>query len=160
MTSISTFQRDQKALRTQQKALNAQFAAKVTLEGGGGTFDAATFLPVDPRTRGYAVAIRPDLEMTIPVHSGFLGHTAFYNSAENIAQELVNYSDLIPSGTFVGTWFDTEAHAFVFDAIVILRDYDDAMTVAKALGQKAIWDFGLKTELAVEPATRADRPAL
>lgn len=115
-------------------ALIAQKAAmdrlvNYTVAQGGGTFDADTLAPVVQST-GYAVAIG----------SG----EATYRDVDDAVHEVWTR---FPHAPYIGT-FVSNTVIFV-DPTVILGGYHDAVILAHALGEDAIYSFAQKEVLDV-----------
>jgi hypothetical protein len=101
-------------------------AARATVQDGGGTFDARTLAPVAP-TEGYAVGLGD-------------GSKVLANStAADIAVVIYRAVQANKSAPYVGTWID-DAVIYI-DPVVILQSLQDALTLARALGEKAIYSF-------------------
>lgn len=104
----------------------------LTMRDGGATFDARTLAPVHPAD-GFAVA----LTASAPVPC----------EREDVGRALIALALRWPHVPFVGTW--RGPGGIYVDAVVILPDRESAMTLARATGQQAIWDFATGEELAV-----------
>ena len=107
-------------------------AARVTLRDGGGTFRADTLEPVT-RATGYAV--------------GLVAGTA--DSADTdlarVALAIARVVGRYPAAPFVGTWLN--GGTVHVDPIVILQSKRDALTLARATGQLAVWSFRTQEEI-------------
>ena len=119
----------------------ARDAAELTIAFGGGTFDAATLAPVSPST-GYAVGGLALTVMTSVPDDGY----------ERVARVILAQRDN-RRAPYVGTWIENDI--VYVDAVVILPDLESAGILARALGEKAIWDFANGISIAADRAHRA-----
>jgi hypothetical protein len=108
-------------------ARNTRVAA-LTVENGGGTFDALNDLPFAPKD-GYAVAVA----------NGFEGPATHF-----MAEHMGTYGRHV-AGEFGTPWYGTwlDSGRLYIDPVRYIRDRAEAMQVARDKGQKAIFDFAL-----------------
>lgn len=109
-------------------------AARDTLAHGGGTYAALTLDPVTP-TSGYAV--------------GLVQGTAIvsYATPAAMAAGIRTVASFYSHAAYIGTWVDNgRVH---IDPVAIIPDRESALTLARALGQLAVWDFATGTEIEV-----------
>lgn len=107
-------------------------AAAATVIDGGGTFDRDLHA-VHP-TDGYAVGLVRGTWRTVPAHEAGLGDT--------LLEAAQVYAD-----AYVGTWVD--AGLVHVDPVIILTCREDAIRLATALGQKAVYDFASQSDIEV-----------
>lgn len=124
-------------------------AARYSLAHDGGTFDAVTGDLVEP-TSGYAVGL-----------PGGQRYLADAFSAADL-EDAIRFSRVCNAAPYVGTWLDIddrptpsgdlECHCrWYIDPVVILSSLPDALAVARALRQRAVWDFEAGAAVAVTP---------
>jgi hypothetical protein len=97
-----------------------------TLKHGGGTFRATT-LATHKARYGFAVSISRGSATVCD-----LDEDAVVAALERVQQAF-------PDAPWIGTWVNEGR--VVIDPVVILWDKESAFTVARALGQEAIYDF-------------------
>ena len=109
-------------------------AADVTLRNGGGTFHAKNLVEFRG-DYGFAVGLTPGSGRIVSGEAG---------KAE-VSAAIYNVATQFPNAPYIGTWIEQPADLVHVDPIVILPHIDDAMVLARALGQKAIWSFAAAT---------------
>ena len=107
--------------------------ASSTLKNGGGTFDAATGKPLTPGT-GYAVA------------TGQQGKVVAAK-AKDINEAYVEVSKT--GAPHIGTWLNPEDGMVYVDPTQVVDDLEEAMKLAQARGEKAIFDFSTMEDIPV-----------
>lgn len=108
-------------------------AAQYTVENGGGTFRASDLTPVNPNS-GYAVGIHHGGSA---VKFSLIGNHNLYG---RIQARIVEVTVRYPLAPFIGTWIDDDQTLHI-DPVLILINPDDAVTLGRAMGQLAIYDF-------------------
>jgi len=109
-------------------------AADHTLANGGGTFDAVTLAPVYP-TSGYAVGVYPGTWRTVRVYAGADSHPAERADLSRAIKACA--ADI--GAAYVGTW--THDGVVDVDPITIVETHAEALALARANGQHAIYSF-------------------
>lgn len=112
--------------------------ASSTLKNGGGTFDAATGKAIAQGT-GYGVA------------TGASGKVVAAK-AKDINEAYVAVSKT--GAKHIGTWVNPEDGLVSVDPTQVIDSLDEAMRIAQARGEKAIFDFSTMTDIPV-PAREA-----
>lgn len=106
----------------------AQAIIATSTEQGGGTF-AHDGQPV---TEGIAVGLK-----------------TIWTGAE-ITERVVNHArSLLGLGTCLGTWFDHENDWWEIQETAVFADRDDALALARDLGERYIFDMTAMKEIAV-----------
>lgn len=127
-----------------QRALawtRASKLAQLVTWRGGFTVDPTTFTS-NPIRHGYAVA-RPGNEVVIPLA---VGHLGLVKRLAVHLRPLVRKCQAL--GLQMGGWVDRDTGLLIIEPVVIVSDYLEAMKLAEANKQKAIFNF--KTGRVVE----------
>ncbi|MFC4004939.1 hypothetical protein ACFS2C_23485 [Prauserella oleivorans] len=114
-----------------------QLAGALSVPDGGFSIIPSTGANV---TRGYAVSVHPECERVLP---GIVQ-----------ASDLARYADehaatLALPGRVFGGWRDPESGAAFLDVSVVVPELGDALTLAHAHGQLAVFDFLALTSVPV-----------
>lgn len=116
-------------------------ADALTVPDGGFSIIPATGENV---TSGYAVSIYPERERIIP------GRVA----TDDLADYLRKHAEVLAlPGRVFGGWRDPASGAAFLDVSVITRDLSDALTLAHAHGQLAVFDFAALVSIPTHPAS-------
>lgn len=93
----------------------------------GGTFDRLGRSPVS----GYAVTVK--VLDTMPFLS---------------AQAIEGHLRAIPAGNYLGTWLDHENRRWEISETAVFKDRDDALMLARELGERYVYDLDNDVEIA------------
>ncbi|WP_439377844.1 hypothetical protein [Amycolatopsis lexingtonensis] len=114
-------------------------ARKLETEGG---------FSYDPRTRtsptsGYAVSVNPEANRQLPgpVSTGvILGYAYLFGHL------------LDQPGKVLGAWRDSETGITHLDVSTVVGDREDALMLARAFGELAVWDYAGGEEIRTDAA--------
>lgn len=114
---------------------NAAAVLDWTLSNGGGTFDHRGY--VAHLKEGYVLSINPEWTRVLPVDDVTPTQVTMY------------FHDYVQDeNTYIGTWVnDGQIH---FDVVTVVKDFDEAVTLAADHGQDAIWSLDEGREIFVE----------
>jgi hypothetical protein len=113
-------------------------AAASTLADGGGTFDSRTLRPANLSSQGYIVAVATNDAAEV---------VAARPSAVTLA--IISIRRRYPETRLIGTWVNPETGLVHVDPVVRLFNRADALRVARALGQRAIYELATQTAIEV-----------
>jgi hypothetical protein len=129
--------------RSERNAKRLQDAAELTIKNGGGTFVAGTLSPTVRQT-GYAVGLADGTASTA------------WHSESDIERAIENVNSRFPDAPYIGTWIEEdhrngECHCRVsVDPVIILSEVSEAIMLARALRQTAIWSLATGQTLKVQ----------